>query len=143
MQKVDVNALKFNQFNIIYWLLLAYLFDWQYVTLVIGLAMAVGALWPNAGPFRIVYLNMLVTAGLVKPKIIQDDPAPHRFALGFGAVVVLIGALLLRLDFAALGWALMLLVVLLAAINFFFNFCVGCQIYYLLGRVGLVKAERG
>jgi hypothetical protein len=37
--------------------------------------------------------------------------------------------------------ALALLVAVLAFVNLAFNYCVGCQIYYQLGRAGLIKAS--
>ena len=76
-------------------------------------------------------------SGLVKPNVISDDPAPHRFALGFGAGVVIVSTLALAAGLALAGWALAAIVALLAFVNFAFNYCVGCQIYFLLGRLGL------
>jgi hypothetical protein len=39
-----------------------------------------------------------------------------------------------------LGLALALLVAVLAFINLAFSYCVGCQIYYQLGKAGLIHA---
>jgi hypothetical protein len=38
------------------------------------------------------------------------------------------------------GLALALLVAVLAFVNLAFGYCLGCQIYYRLGRAGLIKA---
>ena len=43
---------------------------------------------------------------------------------------------------AVLGLAVALLVAVLAFVNVAFGFCLGCQIYYQLGRAGLIKAAR-
>ena len=83
-----------------------------------------------------------MASGLVKPNVIADDPAPHRFALGFGAVVVLLSTLALAVGLDVAGWALAALVALLAFVNFAFNYCVGCQIYFLLGRLGLRSGHK-
>ena len=141
MKKVDTNALKFNQINIVGWTMVAFIFDWPWLVALVGIAMALGMLQPERGPFRLAYKNLLVPAHIVKPNVIDDDPAPHRFALGFGAVVVLVAAAVFALGLPVVGWALAALVALLAFINFAFNYCVGCQIYFLLGRFGVVVGE--
>ena len=142
MNKVDTQALKFNQLNIIGWAIVAFFLNASWLVGLVGLAMLVGTLWPEAGPFRLAYRRLAVPSGLVKPNIIADDPAPHRFALGFGAVVVIISTLALAAGLAVLGWALAAIVALLAFVNFAFNYCVGCQIYFLLGRLGLSAGRK-
>jgi uncharacterized protein DUF4395 len=142
VKKVDTNALKFNQINIIGWTILAFVLDWPWLVGLVGVAMAIGAVWPDSGPFRLLYKNVVVPANLVKPNVIADDPAPHRFALGFGAVVVLLATVILALGLPIIGWALSAIVALLAFINFAFNYCVGCQIYFLLGRLGIISSGR-
>lgn len=141
MKKVDVNALKFNQLNIILGALLAFGFDLPWLVALVGLAMAVGTLWTEWGPFRLAYRKIAVANGFLKPNVIDDDSAPHRFALGFGAVVMLAAASMFVLGAPLAGWVLSDVVALLAAVNFLFNYCVGCQIYYVLGRLGVVQAR--
>jgi membrane protein DedA with SNARE-associated domain len=46
----------------------------------------------------------------------------------------------LLLGLPLLGWALAGIVVALAAINLFLGFCLGCFIYYQLGRRGVRPA---
>jgi hypothetical protein len=142
MKKVDTNALKFNQINIIGLTILAFVLSWPWLVGLVGIAMLIGTLWPDYGPFRLLYKHVVVPANLVKRNIIADDPAPHRFALGFGAVVVLLATVILALGVPILGWALSAVVALLAFINFAFNYCVGCQIYFLLGRLGVIHSGR-
>ena len=142
MKKVDTNALKFNQINIVGWTIIAFILDWPWLIALVGVAMAIGTTWPELGPFRLLYRRLVVAAGLVKPNVIDNDPTPHRFALGFGAVVVLAAAATFALGLPVVGWALAALVAVLAFINFAFNYCVGCQIYFLLGRFGVVGSER-
>jgi hypothetical protein len=142
MKKVDTNALKVNQLNIIGWTIVAVVLNWPWLVAIVGISMAVGTLWPELGPFRLVYRRLLLPTGMVKPNVIDDDPAPHRFALGFGAVVVLIAAASLALGLTGAGWTLAALVALLAFINFALNYCVGCQIYFLLGRIGVLRSGK-
>ena len=142
MKKVDTQALKFNQVNIIGWTIVAFLLNAPWLVGLVGLAILIGTLAPEWGPFRLAYRRLAVPSGLVKPNVIADDPAPHRFALGFGAVVVLISTLALAAGLAVVGWALAAIVALLAFVNFAFNYCVGCQIYFLLGRLGLSAGRK-
>jgi hypothetical protein len=71
----------------------------------------------------------------MKPYILVDNPEPHRFAQGFGAVVLTIGAIALFVGANIVGWSLVWLVILLAALNLFVGFCVGCAVYYWLSRL--------
>ncbi len=80
---------------------------------------------------------------LLQPRIIEDDPAPHRFAQGVGAAFLIASSLVLLLTHATvLGWALDLIVFVLAAINLTVGFCAGCFVYYHLGRLGLLPRVR-
>jgi hypothetical protein len=64
-----------------------------------------------------------------------EDPAPHRFAQGLGAAVLLAATLALFAGAAALGWGLAFVVIGLAAINLLFGFCAGCFVYFQLARL--------
>jgi hypothetical protein len=89
-----------------------------------------------------IYAQILKPRGWVKPELLQDNPEPHRFAQGFGGVVLAISSLAFLLGSATLGWALGWLVIALASLNLFAGFCVGCAVYYWLNRLnvpGFVK----
>ena len=135
-RKVDQSALKVNQAFIIGLLLLAYLLDAAWLVAFVAVVMGVGTAVPALSLFKAIYQYGLRPAGLVKPQVISDNPEPHRFAQGFGGVVVALAALAL---FAGLsiGWALAGLVVILAALNLFLGFCAGCFLYYQLNRLGV------
>jgi hypothetical protein len=140
VKKVDTTAIKFNQASIITFTLLAYVLDLPWLVLFVGAVLAVGTIWPGAALFQQVYRQVLKPIGLVKPHVIDDDPAPHRFAQGVGATFLGLSSLaLLALNAISLGWGLAGLVVVLAAINLFFNFCAGCFVYYQLRRLGLIR----
>ena len=72
----------------------------------------------------------------------QDRPEPHNFAQGLGGVFLVVASAFL-LPLPVVGLALSLLVAVLAFINLAFGYCVGCQIYFQLGRAGLIKAASG
>lgn len=54
--------------------------------------------------------------------MIEDDPAPHRFAQGLSGATTLVSAVLVAAGIAA-GWALAWLVVALAGLNVFAGVC--------------------
>jgi hypothetical protein len=143
-KKVDTTALKFNQAAIILFTLLGFLLDQPYLVLLVGLVLAVGTVLPQAALFKLIYLKLLKPAGLLKANVINDDSAPHQFAQGVGALFLLTSALaLLVWGNPVLGWSLAWIVIILAAVNLFFNFCAGCFVYYQLDRVGLIPQPKG
>jgi hypothetical protein len=135
LQKVDHAALRTNQAFIISLNILAFVLDYFWLALFIGLVMSLGTLVKRPG-FGIVYARLLKPLGMVKPDVIQDNPEPHRFAQGFGAVVMLAAVVVHFSGLVVLGWGLVWLVVALAALNLFGGFCVGCAVYYWLNHLG-------
>ncbi len=134
LQKVDHSALKVSQITIILLNILAFILNLPLLALFVTLVMAAGTALRVPG-FGFIYRYALKPWGWVKPDVLMDNPEPHRFAQGFGAVVMAAGSLALFLGSPVLGWALVWLVVALAALNAFGGFCVGCAIYYWLNRL--------
>lgn len=135
--KVDQTALRVNQASIISLLIVAFLFDQWWLVAFVAAVMLVGTWWPGAGLFKLVYARLLRPAGLLKPDLQVDDPRPHLFAQGVGGVVLAVSTLALLAGLSVLGWALAGIVVVLAAVNLFFGFCVGCFLYFQLARRGI------
>jgi hypothetical protein len=139
VKKVDTTAIKFNQAGIIIFTLLGFVLDQPYLVLFVGLVLAVGTILPNAGLFKQIYLKLLKPNRILKANIIDDDPTPHQFAQGVGALFLLASsAALLVFNSPSLGWTLAWIVIILAGINLFFNFCAGCFVYYQLDKFGLM-----
>lgn len=139
IKKVDTTAIKFNQGSIVVLTLLGFVLNQPYLVLLVGLVLAIGTIWPQAGLFKLIYQKLLRPAGLLKANVIDDDPAPHQFAQGVGALFLLASSsILLGLGNVTLGWTLAWIVIVLASINLFFNFCAGCFVYYQLDRFGLM-----
>jgi hypothetical protein len=136
-RQVDQSALKVNQAFIILLLLLAYLLDAVWLVAFVGLVMLLGTAVPKLSLFKQIYLKILKPAALVKPHVIEDNPEPHRFAQGFGGVVVVLSTTALMAGASLVGWALAALVVVLAALNLFLGFCAGCFVYYQFNRLGV------
>jgi hypothetical protein len=141
-RKVDHSALKVNQAFIIAFLILAFVLNSLWLVVFVAAVMLLGTAAPSLSLFKRVYQHVLRPAGLVKPTVILDNPEPHRFAQGFGGVVLLGAIAALFAGAAALGWALVGLVVVLAALNLFLGFCAGCFVYYQLNRLGVPGFSR-
>jgi len=142
IQKVDHSALRTNQAFIIGLSLAAFVADAPWLAALVALVMAAGTALSVPG-FGFIYKRVLKPNGWVKPDVIEDNPEPHRFAQGFGAVVLAAGVAALWIGAAVPGWGLVWLVVALAALNLFAGFCVGCAVYYWLNRLhvpGFVKS---
>lgn len=133
--RVDQSALRTNQAFIIALLLGAFLLaEWRLVAFV-SAVLLIGTALPSLSLFKTVYLLILKPAGLVRPDIKIDDPAPHRFAQGVGGLVTAAAALSLAGGWRAAGWALTWVVILLAALNLSAGICVGCLLFFQLRRL--------
>lgn len=140
-RKVDQTALRANQSFIISLLLLAFVLNsWPLVAFV-GFVMLLGTAIPKMSLFKQLYRRLLLPSGLVKSDIINDNPEPHRFAQGFGGVVLALAVVSLLVGQSILGWALVWLVVILAGLNLFLGFCAGCFLYYQLNKLSVPGFE--
>lgn len=136
LEQVDYSAVRSNQAFIIGLSILAFILNLPWLIALVALVMVVGTALKVPG-FGIAYRRVLKPLNLVKPDILDDNPEPHLFAQGFGAVVLGLGALTLFLGSNVIGWILVWMVVLLAGLNLFVGFCSGCAIYYWLGRLAV------
>lgn len=132
--KVDHAALRTNQAFIIALNLLAFILNLPVLAGFVGLVMLAGTLMGKPG-FGFLYKLVFRPLGWVKPDVVEDNPEPHRFAQGFGSVVLLVGSAALFLGWTVFGWVLVWIVIALAALNLFGGFCVGCAMYYWLNRL--------
>jgi uncharacterized membrane protein len=82
---------------------------------------------------------------LIRPRLAAptelEDPAPPTFSQGVGFVVVVLGIVLqlLGVPYAVVVAAAAAFIV--AFLNSVFGYCVGCQIYLLLARVGIIRRK--
>ena len=132
--RVDHSSLKVNQATIIVLLLVGFIANVPWLTAAVALVMILGTVFGRPGFFPI-YAGILRPLGIVKPRVLADNPEPHRFAQGFGGIVAAGSAVALFVGSAGLGWGLTWLVVVLAAANLFLGFCAGCAVYYWLNRL--------
>lgn len=134
LQKVDHAALKTNQITIILLNTLGYVFNLPVLAVLVAAVMGIGTLLKVPG-FGFLYKYALKPWGWVKPDVLEDNPEPHRFAQFLGVIFMGAGSLALYSGASALGWGLVWLVSILAALNAFGGFCVGCAVYYWLGQI--------
>jgi hypothetical protein len=139
---VDHSALKTNQASIILLLVAGFVLESALLVALVAAVMIVGTAFPKAGLFKLLYEKVLKPAGLVKPDVREESPRPHLFAQGLGGTVLVLALVALLFGAPLVGWALVWLVVALAALNLFVGFCLGCFVYYQLGRRGVPGFER-
>lgn len=141
--RVDTHLGKFSQACTVVLTALAFLLNQPIIVLITAIILAIAALAPSVSPYRLLYRGILLPLHLLQPRIVEDDPAPHRFAQGVGAAFLVASSIFLFLTPATTpGWALDLIVFVLAGINLFVGFCAGCFVYYHLGRLGLLPQVR-
>lgn len=134
---VDYSALRVNQASIITLLALAFLLNQPWLVVFVAAVMWIGTLAPRAGLFKLFYKHVLKPLRVVRPAPKADDPNPHLFAQGVGALFLTLASLALFSGASLIGWALVGVVVTLAAVNLFLGFCLGCLMYYQLARRGI------
>lgn len=108
--------------------------------LVVALLFLWGVVSPRTAPWGVVY-GRFVQPRLAPPADLED-PRPPRFAQGVGLFVSAAG---LVLHLAGVPWALPIaaaLAFVAAFLNAVFGLCLGCRLYLLLQRIGLVGGSR-
>ncbi|MFT4052398.1 MAG: DUF4395 domain-containing protein [Microbacterium sp.] len=107
---------------------------------VIALLFLWGVLSPRTAPWGTVYRR--VVQPRLAPPTEFEDPRPPRFAQGVGLLVAGVGVIL---HIAGVPWALPIaaaMAFVAAFLNAVFGLCLGCQMYLLLQRVGIVGRAR-
>jgi len=104
--------------------------------LVIALLFVWGVAAPRTAPWGVLYRR--VVQPRLAPPTEFEDPRPPRFAQGVGLFVTAVGLLL---HLAGVPWALPIAAAMAFAaafLNAVFGLCLGCQLYLLLQRAGLI-----
>lgn len=136
-RRVDQNGLKTGQALTIVLLIVAFVLNTWLLVALVGIAQLLGALAVPYAPYKLVYDRIIKPSGFIQPNIQPDNPEPHRFAMLLGAVFNFLGTVLILAGAPAGGWVLVWIVIALANLNFWLNFCVGCWVYYQLNRLGV------
>lgn len=104
--------------------------------LVIALLFVWGVASPRTAPWGVLFRR--VVRPRLSPPTEFEDPRPPRFAQGVGLFVTAVG---LVLHLAGVPWALPIAAAMAFAaafLNAAFGLCLGCQLYLVLQRVGLI-----
>lgn len=99
---------------------------------------AIGAIFGNSKhPYGVIF-KKFVRPRLAAPKELED-PRPPQFAQLIGFIVAAVGLVLgaLSVPYGVAGAAAAAFIA--AFLNAAFAFCLGCQIYVGLQRIGLIK----
>lgn len=134
LMKVDHAALRTNQSFIIGLNIAGFVLDAVWLSALVTVVMLGGTLLKRPG-FGFLYSRIFKPLGWVQPDVIPDNPEPHRFAQGFGGIVMVGAVFAMATGVSVIGWSLVWVVIALAALNLFGGFCVGCAVYYWLGRL--------
>ena len=137
LRKVDHAGLKTGQGATIILLIVAFVLNSTLLVAFVALAQLLGALDVPFAPWRLLYQKIVKPSGLVKPHVISDNPEPHRFSMLVGAIFNGAATLALLANVPALAWILVAIVLVLANLNFWLNFCAGCWMYYQFNRFGI------
>jgi hypothetical protein len=135
LRKVDQTGIKTGLALTIGLLLLAFILNWAWLALLVGLAQLLGALEAPFAPYRLIY-QALKAQGILQAKVITDNPEPHRFSMLVGALFNFVGGGLVLAGVGA-GWGLVWVVIILANLNAWLNFCLGCWMYYQFNKLGV------
>lgn len=137
LRQVDHSGLKTGMAATIILLVLAFVFNSTLLVAFVALAQFLGSLGTPYAPYALLYKHVIRPSGLVKPHVITDNPEPHRFAMLVGALFNTAAALALLVNLSTVAWVLVAIVVVLANLNFWLNFCAGCWMYYQFNRFGV------
>jgi hypothetical protein len=143
----DRSVLKVNQAILMGVIVVGYLIGLAYqpiawVLPVLAVMMLAGVGSPSLNVPRLLYLRWLKPARIVKPRVVHEDPAPHRFAQLVGGVFLAAASVFVITGLLLVAWVLAWIVAALAFLNFAFNICVGCIMYAQLVRIGLLPLAR-
>ncbi|MGJ3239709.1 MAG: DUF4395 domain-containing protein [Anaerolineae bacterium] len=137
LPQIDQNGLKTGQALTIILLIAGFIFNSWILVLFVAFAQLLGGLGVAYAPYRLIYQHIIRANNWVPARIEADNPQPHRFAMLVGAVFNGFATLALLTNLALVGWLLVWIVIVLANLNFWLNFCLGCWMYYQFNRLGV------
>lgn len=114
-------------------LLAGFLADFRTVVPVFAAMLFLGAaLGSRYGPVLRFYAE--VVRPRLSPAVDLEDPRPPRFAAAIGVAFLTASTVAFATGSTALGWALALIVAVLAGLAATTGICVGCEVYLFLAR---------
>ncbi len=130
---IDPRGPRFNQAVLTMGLAAGFVADWKPVVPLFAVVLLLGAaLGPRYGPFLRIYAQF-VKPRLSPPKELED-PRPPRFAAAVGVIFLSAATVAFAAGGATLGWALALVVAVLAGLSATTGICVGCEMWLFVAR---------
>ena len=130
---IDPRGPRFNQAVVATLLFGAFVAEQALVVPAVALVLLAGAaLGPRWGPFLLLY-SRLIRPRLGPPSELED-PRPPRFAAAIGVVVLSAATVAFLAGFSVVGWALTLVVAVLAGLAAATGICIGCEIWLVHAR---------
>ncbi len=137
LRKVDQTGIKVGQGTTIVLLLLGFVLNSWLLVGIVAVSQLLSAFDAPFAPYRLLYQRVIKPLGITRPNVIRDNPEPHRFAQLLGGLMNTAAAALLLVGVPTPAWVLVWVVIALANLNFWLNFCLGCWMYYQLHRLGV------
>ncbi len=135
----DRTTVRVNQAFIVGLLAIGFTLNQPLFVAMVAAVMLLGTVFPQAALFQRIYKDILRPVGLLRPDVRNEDAAPHRFAQGMGVGVLILAIIAFLAGAWTVGWALAVVVMVLAAVNLGFGFCAGCFVYFQLQRFGVIS----
>ena len=130
---IDPRGPRFNQAVLAAALLVGFLADGRAVVPLFAVVLLLGAaLGPRFGPFLRLYADVI--GPRLRPPAVLEDPRPPRFAAAVGVAFLTAATVAFAAGAPGLGWALALVVAVLAGVAATTGLCVGCELYVLWAR---------
>lgn len=139
---IDPRGPRFNQAVLATALLVGFVFDWKPIVPIFAVVLLLGAtLGPRYGPFLRLYAQV-IKPRLAPPKELED-PRPPRFASTVGVLFLGTATVAFAAGSSTLGWALALVVAVLAGLSATTGICVGCEMWLFVARRRGIVAGTG
>ena len=130
---IDPRGPRCNQAVLAVALLVGFVLDLRWVPAVFAVVLFLGAAFgPRYGPVLRFYA--VVIRPRLAPPAEMEDPRPPRFAATVGVVFLTASTVAMLAGASAAGWALALVVAVLAALAAATGICVGCEAYVVVAR---------
>jgi hypothetical protein len=137
VRKVDHTGLKTGMAITIVLLIVGFIVNSWLLVAFVAIAQLLAGIDAPFAPYRLIYQRVVKPSGIVKPHVVDDNPEPHRFAMLVGGILNGVATVLLITGVPVAAWVLVAIVVALANLNFWLNFCLGCWMYYQFNRIGV------
>lgn len=130
---IDPRGPRFNQAVLTAALLGGFVLDVPVVAPIFAVVLFLGAAFgPRYGPFLRLYVEAIKPR--LGPPAELEDPRPPRFAATVGVIFLSAATVAFAVGAVGFGWALTLIVAVLAGLAATTGLCVGCEIYVFVAR---------